>query len=213
MKYGAEGYAIYWHCLELISGGLGYDKIITFDLKHDAEVIGYNLKVDTLKVEEIMRFMVEIGLFEASNNIITCLNLAKYLDKKNTRNSTIHKIIDTAQEKIKLSATKRDKSPTNRDCPRLSRLDIDIDIDIDKKKNIKKKKKKNFKPPSVEEITNHCQERKSEVDPIIFWNFYNSKNWMIGKNKMQSWKSAIVTWERTLERNKPNAEQNAIRSI
>jgi hypothetical protein len=27
-----------------------------------------------------------------------------------------------------------------------------------------------------------------------FWNFYESKNWMIGKNKMKNWKAAIKTW-------------------
>ena len=28
-----------------------------------------------------------------------------------------------------------------------------------------------------------------------FYDFYESKNWMIGKNKMKCWKSAIRTWE------------------
>ena len=30
-----------------------------------------------------------------------------------------------------------------------------------------------------------------------WWNFYNSKGWFVGKNKMKSWKSAIVTWLKT----------------
>ena len=98
LKYGAEGYAIYWYCLEVIAGDLGSDENITFELKHDAEVVGLNLKIDQVRVEEIMGYMVQIGLFERSNNTITCLKLAKYLDKKNTRNNEIHKIIDAANE-------------------------------------------------------------------------------------------------------------------
>lgn len=94
MRYGAEGYAIYWYCLELIAGDLGESEDINFDLNHDAEVIGFNLKIDQLRVEEIMKYMVSIDLFGQSNGVISCIKLAKYLDKKNTRNQYIHNIID-----------------------------------------------------------------------------------------------------------------------
>lgn len=97
MRYGAEGYAIYWYCLELIAGDLGEADEITFDLKHDAEVIGFNLKIDQMRVEEIMKYMVGIDLFGQSNGVISCIKLAKYLDKKNTRNQYIHSIIDQAK--------------------------------------------------------------------------------------------------------------------
>ena len=94
MRYGAEGYAIYWYCLELIAGDLGESEEITFELKHDAEVIGFNLKIDQMRVEEIMKFMVSIDLFGQTNGVISCIKLAKYLDKKNTRNQYIHNVID-----------------------------------------------------------------------------------------------------------------------
>ncbi len=94
MKYGVEGYGIYWYCLECVAGDLGSGKI-TFELKHDAEIIAFNLKMDTLKVEEIMRYMIDIDLFENSEGKITCLRLAKYLDKKVTRNKGIHQVIDS----------------------------------------------------------------------------------------------------------------------
>lgn len=94
MKYGADGYAIYWYCLELIAGDLDQTQA-TFELSHDAEVIGYDLKIDQLRVEEIMQYMVSLNLFQQVNNTITCLKLAKFLDKKNTRNQEIHAIIDS----------------------------------------------------------------------------------------------------------------------
>ena len=77
MRYGAEGYAIYWYCLELIAGDLGEAEEITFDLKHDAEVIGFNLKIDQLKVEEIMKYMVSIDLFGQSNGVISCIKFSQ----------------------------------------------------------------------------------------------------------------------------------------
>lgn len=55
---------------------------------------------------------------------------------------------------------------------------------------------KNFIPPTVEEVQAYCQERKNKVDAQTFVNFYESKGWMVGKNKMKNWKAAVVTWER-----------------
>lgn len=130
-RYGAEGYAIYWYCLELIAGELGTSEKITFELRHDAEVIGHNLKIDAAKVEEIMRFMVQLGLFEQTGSLITCLKLAKYLDKKSTRNTKIHEIIDIA---VKLSANVPDVSVVVPDKPGPFPLDTDTDTDTDKEK-------------------------------------------------------------------------------
>jgi len=53
-----------------------------------------------------------------------------------------------------------------------------------------------FCPPSVEEVRAYCLERKNQVDPERFFDFYTSKNWMIGKNKMKDWKASIRLWER-----------------
>ena len=71
-------------------------------------------------------------------------------------------------------------------------------IDKYKEKEISKdiSKKKNFVPPSVEEVREYCLSVGSKVDAEAFVAFYNSKDWMIGKNKMKNWKSAIVTWEK-----------------
>ena len=56
---------------------------------------------------------------------------------------------------------------------------------------------KRFVPPTIEEVRAYCQERNNNVDPETFVDFYESKNWMIGKNKMKDWKAAVRTWERS----------------
>jgi len=61
---------------------------------------------------------------------------------------------------------------------------------------------KRFVPPTVDEVRAYCQERNNKVDPERFVDFYESKGWMIGKNKMKDWKSAVRTWEK-----KDNQEQ------
>lgn len=51
-------------------------------------------------------------------------------------------------------------------------------------------------PPTLEAIQAYCTERKNSVDPNQFFDFYTSKNWMIGKNKMKDWQAAVRTWEK-----------------
>jgi hypothetical protein len=53
-----------------------------------------------------------------------------------------------------------------------------------------------FIPPNMEEVKSYCLERKNSVDFNRFYDFYKSKDWMIGKNKMKDWKAAVRTWEK-----------------
>ena len=61
---------------------------------------------------------------------------------------------------------------------------------------------KNFVPPTIEEVKDYCHERKNNIDPETFINFYESKGWYVGKNKMKDWKAAIRTWERNRKESK-----------
>lgn len=60
-----------------------------------------------------------------------------------------------------------------------------------------------FLPPTLEEVKAYCLERKNDVDHEAFFNFYESKGWMIGNNKMKDWRAAVRTWERN-ERSQPS---------
>ena len=53
-----------------------------------------------------------------------------------------------------------------------------------------------FKKPTVDEIKTYCDERENKVDPQHFYDFYESKGWLVGKNKMKDWKACVRTWER-----------------
>ena len=68
----------------------------------------------------------------------------------------------------------------------ITTTDTDTDTDI--------KKKKRFVKPSVEELKKYITEKRMNVDADKFHNFYESKGWLIGKNKMKDWKAACRTW-------------------
>ena len=56
-------------------------------------------------------------------------------------------------------------------------------------------KSSHFIPPTLTEVKIYCQERNNGVNPEKWFNFYQAKNWMIGKNKMIDWRAAVRTWE------------------
>lgn len=51
-----------------------------------------------------------------------------------------------------------------------------------------------FTPPTLEEVQNYIAEKGYKVDAEKWWNYYDAKDWYIGKNKMVKWKSAVATW-------------------
>jgi hypothetical protein len=57
--------------------------------------------------------------------------------------------------------------------------------------------KHTFKPPTLEEVKAYCKERNKGVDAEKWHDFYTSKGWMVGKNKMKDWKAAVRTWEKS----------------
>ena len=53
-----------------------------------------------------------------------------------------------------------------------------------------------FTKPTLQEVKAYCIERKNDVDPERFIDFYESNGWMVGKNKMKDWRAAVRNWER-----------------
>ena len=80
--------------------------------------------------------------------------------------------------------------------------DKDIYKAIDKAKDKEKliKRKKNFKEPNMEEVITYFKDKSyndHELEGQKFWNFYESKDWMVGKNKMKDWHKSAANWNLT----------------
>jgi len=94
-----------------------------------------------------------------------------------------------------------DVSKTDTECIQngyVGKVSIDKDS-IDKDsigESVRVEKAKRFYPPTLDEVKQYCEERKNNIDPMAFIDFYSSKGWMIGKNRMKDWKAAVRTWER-----------------
>lgn len=73
---------------------------------------------------------------------------------------------------------------------------------------VKEKPKRNIIPPEREWVKAYCKERNNNVDPEKFYDFYESKGWKVGKEKMKDWQASVRTWEKDDRRQNKNAFTN-----
>lgn len=66
-------------------------------------------------------------------------------------------------------------------------------LNLEEKKKPEEKKKK-FVKPSIQEIQNYISENHYSFSAEKFFNYYESKGWLIGKSPMKDWKAACRTW-------------------
>lgn len=145
---------------------------------------------DDFKVLIAKRYFIP---FESGVMVITDWNKNNYLDK--------NRITETEYvDELKLLRLINEKYELNSQCltnvkPMFNKNSIEensIEENI-KKESIKKESR--FVKPSLDEIQEYCAERKNSINAIAFYDFYESKNWYVGKNKMRDWKAAVRTWE------------------
>ena len=82
----------------------------------------------------------------------------------------------------------------------------------------KNEKNKRFTPPTFDEVKNYCEEKNYHIDIQHFIDFYESKGWMVGKNKMKDWKATVrcaTKWDSNQEANEQNssAEQQKLNRL
>ena len=54
-----------------------------------------------------------------------------------------------------------------------------------------------FAPPTSQDVSEFCKEKGIDnFDVERFIDFYTSKGWMVGKNKMKDWRAAVRNWVR-----------------
>jgi len=61
----------------------------------------------------------------------------------------------------------------------------------------KAKTPKKFTPPTIQQVRAYCQERKNEIDPESFIDYFAQQGWILANGrKVKDWKACIRTWEK-----------------
>lgn len=107
LRYGLEGYGLYWYLLECIARTVEPHNL-TYELEEDSEVLAAELNMNREQVEEMMVFMVDLSLFENTDGIVTCLKMRERSDEYT------NKLLKTANIVGTNSRQSRDKVRSNR---------------------------------------------------------------------------------------------------
>lgn len=188
-KNGAE-YIIFWQQLLLLSisstdiGILRYKENIPYTPELLSVVTDTNIDI----VKGALILFEQLGMIELNGNGDIIID------------GIIQEMIGSETSvavRVRKHREKKEKMLHSNNLKQISNTEIDKETDKDKELDIdKEKKRKKFIVPSIEHITNYCCERNNKINPESFFDYYESKGWMIGKNKMKDWKAAIRTWER-----------------
>jgi Domain of unknown function (DUF4373) len=192
LKYGMEGYGLYWYCLELIAQNVEKHNL-TFELEHDAEILAHDTGIHFERIQEMMQDMVKLGLFENNTGAITCMKMAMRLDETTSKHPKIKLLQDTIRNNSRQSPDSlpidSGQSPARTEQNRTEQIRTEVQ---DASRPVLTKK---FSKPTFQEVASYCKERGNTVSPNRFMNFYDSNGWKVGKNPMKNWKAAIHTWE------------------
>ena len=73
-------------------------------------------------------------------------------------------------------------------------IEKEIELDIDKDRP--KKRVHKFTPPTLEEVSAYCLERKNNINPQYFIDYQQAREWVLSNGKkMKDWKATIRYWE------------------
>lgn len=135
-----------------------------------------------------------------SKTLITVVNWAKYQgDESLTTQSTTQ---STTQWEPSGNPVTTQWEPTIKEEGKKVRKKEDNILSCathEEKREKAKRKSKPFQKPTLEEVQAHINEKGYHFSAEAFVAFYESKGWMIGKNKMKNWKCACTTWEKKRE--------------
>ena len=205
---GVEGIGVFWCIIEQL-----YEQGGTLPIS-SCKSIAFALHVDCKVVESLI---FDFDLFPNDGEKF-------WSESVNTRLCKMNSIRDKRREAISRRWSKKQSVDTGQIDTNVSEIDTNVSlvypqlfkekekkVDKEKKKEnieekentpkgVKEKEKsetaKRFVPPTFEEAKARMEEMGYTFDVESFIAFYQSKNWMVGKNKMKDWKAAMVTWQK-----------------
>lgn len=179
-KHGAVGIGVYWIIVEMLYQNGGE---LPLDIARNISVAYFT---DFKVVESVIN---DFDLFENDGNVFWSVRIRQTID--NTK-----KVSDARKAASRQRWSRKQEKPENPESRKTaSHPPAKEELSLFPQPE-EQKKRTYFKPPTVEEVAAYVKEKGYSVDAEQFVAFYESKGWMIGKNKMQKWRAAVATWQR-----------------
>lgn len=205
---GVAGIGVYWCIIEML-----YEQGGTYPLAYKS--IAFTLRTD----EELIRAVIEdFDLFERSDKKFWSKSVKNRLKEKQKISekrkqaslSRWKNNVSKKNEQLEISENQEQIPDANAlhmqcTCNAIKGKESKVkEIEKENEENtIKEKSRTRFSPPSVEEVNNYIMSKGYNLSAENFCDFYESKGWFVGSNKMKDWKAAVRTWAR---RHQPSNE-------
>ena len=141
----------------------------------------------------------QFGMVEIIDGVITIPNWNKHqtLDayEKKKERDRLYQAERRANQRALIEQSSDNKTTQSSDVA-FSEEDKEKDKEEDKDVSSKQAKRKRFTPPTLDEVTAYCEERKNGINAQKFIDYYTANGWKVGRTKMQDWQAAVRTWER-----------------
>ena len=164
-------------------------KLASFQIGYEFECLPKSLSKQVYKVDSSKYYLVDFVEFQYG-----------ILNENNRAHSSVISILDR-HNLLNQAPTKPLISPLQGAKDKDKAMDKDKDKDMVK---VKVKKTLSFIRPTKDECREYFVERKyhnATYESEKFYDFYESKGWMIGKNKMKNWHNASGNWNRRVQEN------------
>lgn len=199
LKYKMEGYGIFWSIIELLRESADYMCI------RDYNIVAFDLHVSVSVVKSVIE---DFGLFKFTEDgkFFYSERLLKDMQSKDGL-SAIRSEAGKKGMACRYGKKNEDLTPLQQSYNKVITNENDVitirkeNIKEEKNSTIVEQKKDNrpaFVPPTEEEVLAYAQSMAyAHFDAARFVDFYISKNWYVGKNKMKDWKAAVRNWCRS----------------
>lgn len=104
--------------------------------------------------------------------------------------------------------SEKQKKDNNKDDIKVGHMTSHMENENEDENINKNKGASKFKIPTILEISEYCKERNNKVDAERFFDYYQSKGWLVGKTKMKDWKASVRTWEKNEQTNNKNENRH-----
>lgn len=200
-KYGSQGYGWFWIIIELLRDQPNYRYPIN---KYTFDTFAREMQCERNAVVEFINDCCheftddKSALLCIDDNYIWSESLIRRMDSVEKRREAARKAAN-----IKWS---KESCDSNANAMQTQCTPNAVKESKEKKSKVNKIKDI-FMVPTPTQIQEYCTQRSNGIDAQHFFDYYSSKGWMIGKNKMKDWKAAIRTWERN---NKPQQKEESL---
>lgn len=194
---GMEGYGIFWALIEKLRAEKDYTLPVS--------ICGRFARRWATSEAKIQAVVLQYGLFEIDNEVFFSLRLKRSMEERSSkarisaesRWGKNQQLIDKNQcERIAIACDRNADDMRSNAIKGKESKEKEIKInEIENNTADKSASRVKFSVPTVEMISEYCKERNNNVNARSFFDYYESKGWLVGKVKMKDWKASVRTWE------------------